>query len=258
MIPHYNNIEGLYKSLKSINEPDTLDVLIVDDGSEKRIDPIDLQEKFTNIHKIFLIQFSYNKGIETALNTGLEWIKSRSYKYIARLDAGDTCEANRFHIQKDYMEHHPDIYLIGSWVNFVDTSGKLLFTLKVPTEDKEIQHKMFYNNMFIHPSVMFRVAVIDSIGLYPYNFPALEDHAFFFDITKKHKTANIPQALINYEMHPNSISNTKRKIQVKSRIKLIKKHFYFGYYPIVGLLRSYIVLFFPRNTLTKLKQILYR
>ncbi len=258
LIPHYNNIEGLQKSLGSINETEAIDVLVVDDGSNEVPDLSELKQNFTNINEIFLIDLKQNKGIETALNTGLDWIRTKKYKYIARLDAGDTCEINRFHIQKQYLQEHTDIYLIGSWVNFVDMEDNVLFTLKVPTEHQEIKKKMFFNNMFIHPSVMFRANVIEEIGLYPYDFPALEDHAYFFNMVNHYKTANIPKALINYEMNPESISNLKRKTQVKSRIRLIKKYFYFGYYPIAGLIRSYILFFFPRNILTKLKQVLYR
>lgn len=258
LIPHFNNIEGLHRSLKSIDESEAIDVLIVDDGSKQSIDIHKLKQNHTHINDIFLIHLKENRGIETALNTGLNWIKSKNYEYIARLDAGDTCQSNRFKIQKQYLHEHPNVYLIGTWVNFVDMDDNTLFTLKVPTTHQEIKHKMFFNNMFIHPSVMFRSCVINNIGLYPHDYPALEDHAYFFDIVKQYQTANIPKALINYEMNPESISNMKRKIQVKSRIKLIKKHFYFGFYPIVGLIRSYILFFFPRDILTKLKQIIYK
>lgn len=259
LIPYYNAKKDLYKSLKSISAVLPVDVLIVDDGSKEKIDLQAIKQEFSQIHELFLIELEKNKGIETALNTGLKWIqKMHQYRYIARLDAGDTCHVDRFKIQSEFLDNNSDIYLIGSWVDFVDVNGKQLFLLKVPTDHKQIKRKMFLNNMFIHPAVMFRTEVIESVGYYPHDFPALEDHAYFFDIVKRYKTGNIPKALIKYEINPNSISSKKRKTQVKSRIKLIKKHFYLGYFPIYGLIRSMMVLLFPREVMTKIKQFVYR
>lgn len=259
LIPYYNAYEDLLKSLKSISEITQVDVLIVDDGSKEKLDIDKLKNEFTQIHELFLIKLQENKGIETALNTGLKWIQEHEqYKYIARLDAGDTCHSDRFKIQSKFLDENPNIYLVGSWVNFVDIHGNNLFVLKVPTQHDKIKTKLYVNNMFIHPAVMFRREVIDTIGYYPYDFPALEDHAYFFDIANKYQTANIPIPLIDYEVNPNSISSKKRTKQVKSRIKLIKKHFYFGFYPIYGLIRSYMVLLLPRNLLTKIKQYVYK
>ena len=37
-IPHYNNPDGLIKSVSSINESIKIDIIITDDGSEKKFD----------------------------------------------------------------------------------------------------------------------------------------------------------------------------------------------------------------------------
>jgi hypothetical protein len=112
--------------------------------------------------------------------------------------------------------------------------------------------------MFIHPTICFRSSLIDDIGLYPTEYKAAEDYAFFFKVIKAHKTANIPEALVNVETNDFGISGSKRKQQVRTRIKLILKHFYFGFYPIYGLLRNYILLFVSRKSSTALKKLLYK
>ena len=38
LIPYYNNSEGLLKSLRSIDQNEELDVMIVDDGSVNKFD----------------------------------------------------------------------------------------------------------------------------------------------------------------------------------------------------------------------------
>jgi glycosyltransferase involved in cell wall biosynthesis len=87
LIPYYDDIDGLYRSIDSIKEELLVDIVIVDDGSKIKPDEINLKSKYKNVHDIFLITLTENKGIENALNEGLAFIKRNdNYKYIARLD----------------------------------------------------------------------------------------------------------------------------------------------------------------------------
>jgi hypothetical protein len=124
----------------------------------------------------------------------------------------------------------------------------------MPAESKEIRNKMFLNSMFMHPSVMFRRDVIKNIGYYPVNYKAAEDYAYFFRIVKKYETANIQEFLLRYEINPHGISVSKRKQQVASRIRVILDNFYFGCYPIYGLIRNCIIYFTPDRLITFLKK----
>lgn len=54
LIPHYNNINGLFTSLSSINKEENLDVLIVDDGSKVRIDEHKLTAAYLGKGTVFL------------------------------------------------------------------------------------------------------------------------------------------------------------------------------------------------------------
>ena len=79
---------------------------------------------------------------------------------------------------------------------------------------------------------------------------------FFFNAIKHFRCENYPELLMDYIVDPNSISTTKRKLQVKNRIKIVLEHFYFGFYPIYGLIRGYILLLLPRRITTLFKQLL--
>ena len=104
LIPHYNNLSGLYKSLTSISEDIPIDVLIVDDGSYEKPLLSYLEGNFNKLNKIHLIMLENNVGIENALNAGLHFIfNDGKYKFIARLDAGDTCIPNRLFLQYSYL-----------------------------------------------------------------------------------------------------------------------------------------------------------
>ena len=99
--------------------------------------------------------------------------------------------------------------------------------------------------MFVHPTVIFRSKIIDKIGAYPTNYKAAEDYAYFFNIIKVYNAANYPESLLDYIVDPKSISSQKRKLQVKSRIRVILHNFYFGFYPIYGLIRNIALYFVP-------------
>ena len=255
LIPHYNNVSGLITSIMSINETITIDILIVDDGSKE--DTID-KTRIENLYltgSVFFEMLPQNQGIEHALNAGLKRIEQMSYEYIGRLDCGDLCLKNRFSKQIDYFKNHPDVALLGTWVNVLNNKGEKQYLLKHPTSYKNIKKQMYLNSMFVHPSVVFKTNILKTIGYYPTNYKAAEDYAFFFKIVKAFPAENLPIPLLDYIIDDNSISSTKRKLQVKSRIRVILNNFYFGFYPIYGLLRNCILFFLSRKVTTILKRI---
>lgn len=254
LIPHYNAPEALLITVKSIIENFAIDVLVIDDGSTKKPLLNDLKEAYNNSGKITIEYLPSNLGIEKALNYGLKMIENLDYQYIGRLDAGDKSIENKFRKQVNYLEHNNDVYLLGSWGNIVDENYKHLYYLKPPTTYRQIKNKMFINNCFIHPAVVFKKSILNTIGYYPEDRKAAEDYAYFFNIMKKYKVENLPEVLIDIIIDSNGISVKKRKQQIRSRIRVIKDNFYFGFYPIVGILRNFLLLNTSRSLTVKLKK----
>ena len=179
LIPHFNNVNGLKTSLMSIQENIEIDILIVDDGSKEKFDKNDIIQCYGGGNVIFKY-LNKNLGIEHALNNGLKEIQELGYKYIARLDCGDKCRPHKFEKQLNYLTTNPDIKLLGTWANVVNEQGEHLHYIKHPTKHSEIERKMYINNMFVHPTVIFETSILDKVGFYPTNYKAAEDYAFFF------------------------------------------------------------------------------
>ncbi|WP_343618374.1 glycosyltransferase [Flavobacterium sp.] len=255
LIPYYNNSEGLIKSIESINENEEIDIFIVDDGSIHKFDESIILSVFKGKGEIFFEYLENNTGIETALNTGLKIIIDKRYKYVARLDCGDICLGKRFAVQQKFLNENPNIKIVGSNVLAADTDGTFLYSINLPLQNKEIKSKMYFNSMLIHPAVMFSTEILKIVGLYPLNYKSAEDYAFFFTISKTFDMANIEEYLTQIEINEKGISLQKRKQQVKSRITIIKENFYFGFYPIYGLMRNYILLILPYRFILFLKKI---
>lgn len=256
LIPHYNNPQGLINSIASINETEQIDVLIVDDGSNKfKINEADIKIVFKAKGTLTFIYGIENKGIEYTLNKGLDIIVGyQKYKFVARLDSGDLCLKNRFFIQEKFLIENPQIKLLGTNAKAIDLKGNFLYDLIRPEKHKEIQKKMFLNSMFIHPSVMFDISILNEIQGYPYHYSSAEDYAFFFEIVKKFETSNLQQFLLHYEINPNGISQTKRDEQIRNRIKIIRNNFYLGFWPILGILKNYILLIIPQKLVLTVKK----
>lgn len=257
LVAHYNNPTGLEASLASIREPFPVDVLIVDDGSSVKYDEAILKENYTG-GKLYFDALEQNRGVGVAANRALELALTMDYPIFGRLDCGDINYENKYKKQLDYLNSNPDVKLLGTWARVIDHQGNFLHMLEHPWSYEEIRKKMYLNSMFLNPSVVFYADLISVVGNYPYKYRrAAQDYAFFFKVIKKFKAENLPEILMDYVVDPNSISTTKRRLQVSNRIRVVMDNFYFGFYPILGLFRGVILFLFPRWVTTEAKRIFY-
>jgi len=256
LLPHYNNPEGLRLTLNSLLKETAKFILYVfDDGSDDLEGVRFIINEFSSKIKIVLNTNSTNLGITKTLNEGLKYIRSlNKFAFIARLDAGDVCMNNRLELQVSFLIKNIDIGLVGSWVKFVNMDRKKEFEFRPPKKHSELKKIIHLYNPFVHPSVMFRIEVIDKVGLYPENYPALEDHAYFFEIMKHYKVSVIDNILLEYELNPKGVSFLKRKTQAYSRIKLLISQYKLEFYPTIGLLRAFLTYLLPQSLLNFFKK----
>ncbi len=255
LITHYNNPEGLKNSIQSIANTEQIDVVIVDDGSLKyKINQKAIENSFIASGKIYFKYLTVNQGIENALNFGLDFIILKKYKYVARLDCGDLCIGKRFEKQQFFLENNKNIKLLGSNVIAVDIKGNFMYNIKLPQNHAEIRKKMYLSSMFIHPSIMFSLDIIDKTGRYPTKYKSAEDYAFFFKVIKNFQTTNLLEPMVKIEINPHGISLNRRNQQLRNRIKIIIRNFYLGFWPIYGLLRNIILLIIPYKLIQILKK----
>lgn len=254
LIPVYNDNDEIIKTLNSIDEKyNDFTVFIVDDGSR---DPIAIKNCNYSFN-IVTHRLSVNSGITKALNAGLEFIRKKNkYKYIARLDAGDRQEKNRLYYQWLHLVENDTTYMVGSNVSFFNSEGEHIVETFLPLSYHDIKKKMYVMSTFIHPAVMFRIDVLSLVGDYSLNYPAAEDYEYFIRISKKLKTENMPSILIRCLDRVNGISNTKRKIQLKSVLRVLIKNREINVYWFFGVLKVNCQLFLPKIIFTKIKKII--
>ena len=258
IIPHYNNPVGLINSVKSIGAEEWLDILIVDDGSSAKIDIDEVRRAKRFNGSIFFHFFRMNKGIERALNYGLQYAKSNGYIYFSRLDCGDLCSEDRFQLQQNFLDSNPCVGIVGSSVRFF-YEAQTMFIKRFPKTNKEIQKCKYFNSPFSHPAVMIRVDLLNEVGFYSTDFHRAEDYEFFFRILYKSKGFNFQEVLVHAELNPKGISLTHRKAQIKARFRIQLKYFnYAKMQSYGGLLLSSIALIAPYRIVSFFKKMIFR
>ena len=259
IIPCYNNLSGLLNSIKSIYyDNDKYVILVVDDGS---FDPISFQEikiNLPDVHNLILIANDTNIGITKTLNNALQYVYDNlNVTYIARLDCGDSCTPDRFIKQIQYLEQHLDTHLIGSWCYFKNNINGKGYKYVTPIEDKSITRSMHSRNVFIHPTVMWRVKEFDQIK-YPDQFPFAEDYGLFYYMISKAKSAIIGEFLVTCEINNSGLSIHNRSIQLKSRIKVITIYSTNKLYYFMGVIKIKLLMLIPYKNILNIKNIIYK
>lgn len=253
LIPHYQNMAGLCRSIASIGTTEEMDVFIVDDGSMIKIDEEIIHNVFKAKGSIFFTYLPYNQGIALALNAGLAAI-GQHYTYIARLDCNDICVPDRFSQQMAFLDQHPEVALVGSAVSFIDITGKPCYTLHLPIDTIRIRQAMHINCAFIHPTVMWRNSMVAQLGGYPQNYPMAEDFAFFWQFVAQFATANLPEVLVWAELNPKGLSISKRRQQLISRLRLQWRYFAWNRYACYGVLKTLVLMVLPYRWILAIKQ----
>ena len=111
-----------------------------------------------------VIRLEKNGGLGNALQLG---VNAAKYEIIARMDSDDICLPERFEKQLYYMEHHPEIAIVGGQIEeFIDTVDNVVGKRVVPCENDEIKMYIKSRCPFNHVSVMFRKHNILKVGNY--------------------------------------------------------------------------------------------
>ena len=141
--------EFLRRSLASVFNQTVLaqEVVLVEDGPLTE-DLYSIIEEF-RIRQLGLkiVFLSQNQGLGKALNEGL---KHCSYDLVARMDTDDIAKPNRFEKQVKVFEEHPELDLVGAWIDeFEGTPQHILSVRKVPETSEEIREYLLLQSRYI-------------------------------------------------------------------------------------------------------------
>jgi glycosyltransferase involved in cell wall biosynthesis len=245
----------LVKSLVSIHHQNSTLIVIIDDGSKVPLVKSDLQSNTP--YSIILMRMAKNGGIVLALNSAIEMVGNNfTASFVARLDCGDICVPERFDRQIAQFRSDPELRLLGSWCIFSEESTGRSFVHKAPTDHSKILRALNFRNVFMHPTVMWRVA--DKKMFYPGEFPHAEDYALFYKMCYAGKAAILPLPLVVCELAKTGLSWQNRNKQLESRQKAVLKYSQYNVLKWLGVGKLKILEILPFRFILFLKMLFYR
>jgi hypothetical protein len=221
-----DRLEYLAKSLESIASSDgDMRLFIGVDGPVS--DDVDCYlTDFSRGHStVELYKFSLNRGLAYVLNDLIDYaLLDSSCSFVARMDADDISESNRFEIQIKELKKHLELSVVGAWAVQIDAKGNQVGLIRKSNDDNILKRRLPFDSPFVHPSVVIRASVLRAGYRYPINTIRFEDVAFWSQLAMDgHIFGNIQSPLLQYRLSPSTIVRRTgfHKIISETKVRIV-------------------------------------
>jgi len=218
VMPAYNAGAYLRDAVSSILDQSFRDFefIIVNDGSSDATASI-LQE-YERIDSRIRVFHQENQGMIAALNRGCRLARG---KYIARMDADDISYPDRLAKQLTYLEAHPAIGILGTWVR------KLKNDVPVepwcpPTLPGVLRWELFFGVSVAHPSILMRRTIGERLGFYRADALHVEDVDLWFRASAITEFSNLPEILYEYRVWHGGTSQMDQQIRRETHVRFLR------------------------------------
>lgn len=219
LLPCYNAEKHLAYALESILSQDynNLQIICINDGSTDSTLTI-LKDYSTADTRIEILNLEENKGLITALNSGIELVRGT---YFARMDADDSCPADRIAVQVDYLEQHPEFDLVsGGYHYFINNDKPLEYVPPVATRTAALKVISLFSTPLNHAAVLGKSSLLKKSYFYDKHFPHSEDYELFSRLALGGMPmANLERSLYWVRLNPESVSIVHNETQIDSHLR---------------------------------------
>jgi glycosyltransferase involved in cell wall biosynthesis len=202
IMPVYNAERYLAEAVESVLHQTFADFefIIIDDGSTDT--SLARLRRYAAQDARIRLSSRPNAG---CVQTLIEAVPLATGKYIARMDADDVSLPNRFEQQVRFLEENPEYVVVGTKVLLIDAEGAPLKYMGEKRRHGEIDgaHLRGEGGAIIHPASMIRTEAIRAVG--GYRLLRDEDLDLFLRLAEYGKVANLPDVLLHYRQHLNSL-----------------------------------------------------
>lgn len=223
IVAAYNAERTIRQAVESVlNGTRSCDIFVVDDAScmpaADALGPL--------ASRVTTIRFERNRGPGAARNAALGRILAGGYKYAAVMDADDISHPTRLAVQCEFLDSHPRVGAVGSWVRlFDDRTGETVFSLNRAADPESVRKLLFFNVGISHATTVFRVSALREVGVYDETYAAAEDYELMRRIATRYDLANVPECLLSYRISPGGQSRSRRHRQLYDRLRTQLKYF---------------------------------
>jgi glycosyltransferase involved in cell wall biosynthesis len=212
ILPVHNAGKFLNTAIESVlrQSKSNFELLLLDDGSSD--DSLRRLEYFAARDTRCKVHSWPNQGVPRTLNEGIRLARA---DILVRMDADDICHPQRFEKQMQYLNAHPECVAVGTQVMLIDPEGWPIRPFVETTRHALIdaEHLAGRGGAIAHPSVAMRKSAVVGIGGYRTEFARAQDIDLFLRLAEVGQLANLPEVLLDYRQHLNSIGYKHRQSQ---------------------------------------------
>ena len=206
VLPTHRDDTYIWQAIKSVLAQEGIEFELVIVANNCALDYIDRLQALTSsrikliITKIPQIAFSLNLGLDQA-----------KFDLIARMDSDDLMKPNRLKEQYNFFIANPETSILGSQVEHISSTGKILGKSNYPTENTAIRSKLIYKATLCHPSVMYRKEIVIKSGGYSGGLLS-EDYDLWLRLLENDKVVfrNYDSILLSYRKHSQATQGSPR------------------------------------------------
>lgn len=237
LMPAYNVQPFIGEAIESVLAQtfNDFELLILDDGSTDKT--LEIVESYAKTDSRIRFFSSENQKVAKCLNALVAHARG---DFVARMDADDICRPKRFERQLTTLLQDPSIGVVGCWVQTFGDKSEVWHYRK----EDNFSRALIANGVtaLCHPTWMLRTT--DLVNL-PYSdkYRFIIDRAWLAHFAlnnPRKKILAIPEVLLDYRIHPQSVTGLYAH-HMEEKTKLVLKEYYrkFG----VGLSDDELTLF---------------
>ncbi|MEM8839153.1 MAG: glycosyltransferase family 2 protein [Pseudomonadota bacterium] len=256
---YHNEVETIGQVVKVIAATKTPFLFfLVDDCSTKP--PHAVLEEYGDEPWFHYLRNEDNLGPVGSLNRGIKAALAEGVDLVAINDADDISYPNRFSDQLSAFTADPDLMIVGGGADMADhDTGRILWRCHHPSDDASIRRRNTINSTFVHSTVVYRRAVFEKVGFYDASQYALDYDMITRVLAAGCKAANVPSLVLRYNIRAGSMSLSRRRAQLASRLSVQLKHFNpLNWRSYWGITRSTLAFLVPRDSVNRMKMLLFR
>lgn len=148
-------------------------------------------------------------------NMGISAVRARSIafaqgEYITFLDDDDEFAPNKLELQVPFLDAHPEVGMVYSYVEMIDAEKKLI--RKWPSYSPAQNFLELIKDCFIQPNAaLIRTECFEKLGSFRSDFTGGDDYEMWLRIAKHYRLAFLPVTAGTYRWHESNLSLNYKK-----------------------------------------------
>jgi glycosyltransferase involved in cell wall biosynthesis len=194
VLPVYNVADYIGPAINSVLKQTFVDfeLLVFDDCST---DETAAKIQAITDPRLRFFQNNQNLGRAGTDNAAIPHVRG---EFIAKMDGDDLCHPERLARQVAYLKSHPEVNMVGSWMQNFGTSSYLN---RYPATPEAAQVLTLFTPPIGNPSVMMRASLLREGNMrYNETLRQAEDYDFFARYLRDLRIVTLPETLIQYRV----------------------------------------------------------